>query len=129
MIAPSSLFMVSQRVAYSVWYCRILFLPILVAAGVVLALSNSRAVFEAMIGRQSAFVRTPKRGDREVKKYRLRSPWMAIFEILLGAYCIWSLTYYLSSEKYLIGPFLAIYAAGFLFVGFLTLFHSFRWLR
>ncbi len=129
MIAPSTLYMVSQRAAYTDWYRRILFLPILVAAGVGLALSNSRAVFEAMIGRQSAFVRTPKRGDREVKKYRLRSPWMAIFEILLGVYCIWSLTYYLSSEKYLIGPFLAIYAAGFLFVGFLTLFHSFRWLR
>lgn len=129
MIAPSTLYFVSQRAAYVDWFHRILFLPVLVAVGVGLALSNSRAVFEAMIGRKSGFVRTPKRGDREIKKYRLRAPWMALFEILLGIYCLWSLTYYMSSEKYLIGPFLAIYAAGFLFVGLLTVCHSFRLLR
>jgi cellulose synthase/poly-beta-1,6-N-acetylglucosamine synthase-like glycosyltransferase len=129
MIAPSTLYFVSQRAAYSDWFRRILCLPILVAAGVGLALSNSRAVFEAMIGRKSGFVRTPKRGDHEIKKYRLRAPWMGLFEILIGIYCIWSLTYYISSEKYLIGPFLAIYASGFLFVGLLTVFHSYRLMR
>jgi cellulose synthase/poly-beta-1,6-N-acetylglucosamine synthase-like glycosyltransferase len=129
MIAPSTLYSVSQRAAYPDWFRRILFLPVLVALGVGLALSNSRGVFEAIIGRKSDFVRTPKRGDREIKKYRLRAPWTAVFEILLGMYCLWSLTYYLSSDKYLIGPFLAVYAAGFLFMGLLTLFHSFTSLK
>jgi cellulose synthase/poly-beta-1,6-N-acetylglucosamine synthase-like glycosyltransferase len=129
MIAPSTLYFVSQRVAYPDWFRRILFLPFLVAVGVGLALSNSKAVFEAVIGRKSGFVRTPKRGDREIKKYRLHAPWISISEILLGIYCIWSLRYYILSGKYLIGPFLAIYAAGFLFVGFLTVWHSFRLLR
>ena len=129
MVAPSTLYTASQRAAYPDWLHRILFLPVLVAVGVGLALSNSRAVFEAIFGIKSEFVRTPKRGDHEIKKYRLRAPWTAVIEILLGSYCLWSLTVYLSAGKYLIGPFLAVYAAGFLFVGLLTLFHCFRLIK
>jgi len=42
----------------------------------------------------------------------------------LGIYCAGSLGYYLAAGKYLVGPFLAAYASGFLFVGFLTLAHA-----
>ncbi len=76
------------------------------------------------MGRESAFVRTPKRGDREIKAYRIRLPWSGILEILLGIYCAASLGYYLAAGKYLVGPFLAAYAAGFLFIGMLTLAHA-----
>lgn len=121
MTAPSALYLVSQRAAYSDWPRRIPYLPFLVMVGIGLAVSNSRAVFEALIGRESGFVRTPKRGDREIKRYRVRLPWIGVLEIGAGIYCLISLHVYLGAAKYLIGPFLAMYAAGFLFVGFLTL--------
>lgn len=124
MLAPSSLYLLSQRAAYPDWRRRILFLPALVVLGVGIAVSNTRAVAEALLGRKSGFVRTPKRGDREIKRYRVRFPGAAILEIVLGIYCAGSLGYYLAAGKYLVGPFLGIYAAGFLFVGLLSVAHA-----
>lgn len=126
LMAPNTLYIVSQHAAYKDWYKRIIFLPFLVVAGVGIAISNSKAVFEALIGHESGFVRTPKRGDKEIKQYKISFPFLAFFEILLGIYCVISLSYYLSAEKYLVGPFLAIYAAGFLFTGLLTFAHLFQ---
>ena len=124
MMAPSTLYFVSQRASYQDWFRRVSYLPFLVVIGVGIAVSNSRAVIEAIIGRKSGFVRTPKKGDREIKHYKIRLPWSGIVEIALGAYCAWSLGYYLAAGKYLVGPFLAAYASGFLFIGLLTLAHA-----
>jgi len=124
MVAPSVLYLVSQRVSYGDWLRRAVYLPFLVVVGIGIALSNTGAVLEALVGRESAFVRTPKKGDREFIAYRIRLPWSGLLEILLGVYCAGSLGYYLAAGKYLVGPFLAAYAAGFLFVGFMTLAHA-----
>lgn len=123
MMAPSTLYLVSQRAAYPDWPRRMAALPFLVMVGVGLAVSNTRAVIEAFIGRESGFIRTPKRGDAERKRYRVGLPVLSILEIGAGLYCAASLNVYLTAGKYLIGPFLAIYAAGFLFTGLLTIAH------
>ena len=83
-------------------------------------------VFEALIGINSDFIRTPKKGDNEVIKYSIKINWISIFEVLLGFYCVWSFFQYLKFSKYLVGPFLCMYALGFLFIGFLTIIHSFN---
>jgi len=125
MAAPSTLYLASQRASYGKgWGRRVVYLPFLVAVGIGIALSNTRAVLEALMGHESPFVRTPKKGDREFMRYRIRLPWSGILEIFLGIYCAGSLGYYLAAGKYLVGPFLAAYASGFLFVGFLTLAHA-----
>ncbi len=126
MMAPSSLYLVSQQAAHPRdWPRRVICLPALVVMGVGLAVSNSRAVFEALIGRKSGFIRTPKKGDRERKRYRVRLPWTALVELAVGVYCAASLAVYLLQGKYLVGPFLAMYAAGFLFIGLLTVAQHF----
>lgn len=127
MTAPSALYFVSQRAAYPDWRRRVLFMPVLVVVGVGIALSNTQAVIEALARHESPFIRTPKRGDREIKRYRTPLPGLAFAEILLGCYCIYSLHVYINAGKYLIGPFLAVYAVGFLFVGALTLAHRMGW--
>jgi cellulose synthase/poly-beta-1,6-N-acetylglucosamine synthase-like glycosyltransferase len=121
MSAPSSLYLVSQRAAYPDWLKRMIILPGLVTIGVGIALSNSRAVFEALLRRESPFVRTPKKGDVETKRYVVGLPWLGFLEVALGAYCLLSLHHYLLQGKYLVGPFLGVYAAGFLFTGLMTL--------
>ena len=45
------------------------------------------------MGRESPFVRTPKKGDREFKCYGIKLPWSGILEIALGIYCAGSLGY------------------------------------
>ncbi len=124
LVAPSSLYLTSQRAVYSDWIRRIKYVPFLAVFGVGLAVSNSKAVFEAMIGRKTGFVRTPKRGDKEIKRYQIKMPWLAFCEIGLGLYCGLSFFHYLSAGVYLIGPFLGIYSAGYLFIGFLSLSHA-----
>ena len=120
MVAPNTLYVVSQRVAYKDWRKRMAYLPFLVVVGIGLALSNSWGVMEAILGHKSGFVRTPKRGDKELLIYRAVLPWSGILEIILGLYCAGSFGYYLAAGKYLVGPFLAAYASGFLFMGLLT---------
>lgn len=123
MSAPSALYIMSQRAAYKNWGSHIIWLPVLIVFGTGIAVSNSRAVFEALIGKKSGFIRTPKRGDRVQKSYRADLPVSALVEIGLGCYCTVSFVAYMHYGKYLVGPFLAIYAAGFLSTGLLTLAH------
>ena len=93
-----------------------LHLPGLVFIGVGIALSNTRAVIEAIAGTTSPFVRTPKSGNKR-KKYSFKANWFPIVEILMGIYCAFSFVYYLQAGKYIIGQFLLIYTLGFLMVG------------
>jgi cellulose synthase/poly-beta-1,6-N-acetylglucosamine synthase-like glycosyltransferase len=124
MMAPILLYVISQKAAYPDWKQRLSRLPVLIIVGVGIALSNTRAVLEAVLSIKSDFVRTPKKGDQELTHYSVKLPWLAAFEILLGIYCTISFFVYLYAGKYLIGPFLGIYAAGFLFIGILTLYQD-----
>lgn len=125
-VAPNSLYFASQRALYPrEWGRRLLWLPALTCIGIGIAASNSRAVVEALIGRKSEFVRTPKRGERATKRYRCAgtvAPWV---EVGLGLYCAGSLAVYLAQGRYLIGPFLFLYAAGFLVIGTAGLVESY----
>ena len=57
----SSFYLVSQKELFpGKWYRTFIFLPALMALGIGLTLTNSKAVIEALIGHQSAFARTPK---------------------------------------------------------------------
>jgi cellulose synthase/poly-beta-1,6-N-acetylglucosamine synthase-like glycosyltransferase len=123
-VAPSLMYAISQAAAGERLRRLIPMLPALVVVGVGLALSNTRAIVEALLGRESEFVRTPKRGDRAVKAYRLPFPWVAAMEIVLGLYNLVALRNYLEAGKTSVCVFLGIYAAGFLFVGLLSLVHA-----
>ncbi len=128
-IAPSTLYLVSQRFAHEKWKRRAMLLPFMLVVGVGMALSNTRAIAEAIIRKESAFIRTPKRGDRAVKSYAIRLPWISIAEIGLGLYSCWTLLQYALAGKLVVSPFIAIYASGFLFIGLLTVCHSLAPLR
>lgn len=116
MCGPSTMYWVSQIVQGRESTKRLFFLPALMCVGVGIALSNTRAVFEAIAGVRSAFIRTPKSGSGKVK-YHATVGLLPVLEVMLGCYCAYSLHVYLAAGKYLVGPFLLIYALGFLFIG------------
>lgn len=123
-MAPSTLYFVAQRYSgYKGWKTRMLALPMLMSLGVGIAVSNTRAVLSAIFGRKSAFVRTPKKGDKVKSRFGQKFPVIAMLELMVGAYCIFGLLEYIDARKFLIGPFLALYAVGFLAVGVLSLMH------
>ena len=118
MMGPNSLYLTSQRMLYPNWWQRIAWFPALMCIGVGIAVSNTRAVIEALVGRESEFVRTPKRGDgAKAKTYRVKTPILPWIELTLGAYCTISLCAYLSLGKLVLSPFLFVYAAGFTIIG------------
>lgn len=126
-VAPSALYFVAQSSSgYKGWFLRMLALPVLMSLGVGIAVNNTRAVLSALLGRKGAFVRTPKKGQRTISIYAQKFPILSLVEILVGAYCVFGLLEYLDARKFLVGPFLALYAIGFLAVGVLSFIHYFN---
>ncbi len=125
-LAPTILYLVAQRVSRKNWKMRILSLPTLMALGVGVAFNNTRAVFSALTGQKGTFVRTPKSGDKTVFVYRSKFPVTAAIELALAIYCFTGFLHYTSAQKYLVGPFLGLYAVGFLVVGCMSLMHYLR---
>jgi hypothetical protein len=96
------------------------------ALGVGVALNNTRAVLSALSGQKGAFIRTPKAGDKLVHIYKSKFPYASVFELTLAIYCFVGFYQYTTAEKYLVGPFLGLYAVGFLVVGSMSLTHYLR---
>lgn len=103
-------------------------MPALIAAGVALTLSNTRAVIEALMGHQTAFVRTPKYAitGSEKKaavpaKYRSKAGWMPLFEFALGSYFLGMTLYAVDTYNFIAVPLLGIFVAGYYWSSFAKL--------
>jgi cellulose synthase/poly-beta-1,6-N-acetylglucosamine synthase-like glycosyltransferase len=109
------------------WTKGILLIPALMAAGVALTISNTRAVLEALFGVQTAFARTPKYaiGEGKLKlanvKYRSKSGWLPYAEIAVGCYFLYMIDFAIESYNFLVIPFLLIFVGGYFWAGFATL--------
>ncbi len=119
-LGPSTMYTVAafrgpERTISFLWW-----LPFLVIYGVGIAVSNTFAVAEAVLGKPSEFVRTPKKGEQRHSGYRVRENKVWILEVLMGIYSIGSILAALKNGNYGILPFLVIFAAGFLTVGIRT---------
>lgn len=99
----------------------IVHLPLVLALGIGLAINNTRAVIEALVGRRSAFVRTPKLAGRSAAavgaSYNGSGDWQAGLETAFGVYMVFALVVAASAGRILALPFLALFATGFLTLG------------
>jgi cellulose synthase/poly-beta-1,6-N-acetylglucosamine synthase-like glycosyltransferase len=123
-------FAYAQRESRRDWVRQLRYVPVAMTIGVGLALNNTRAVVEGLVGRGGHFHRTPKfqierRGDRwRGKRYGSDvNPW-ALLELALGAYFAWTIIGLARAGLYASIPFFCVYAAGFLYVGGLSLAHA-----
>ena len=124
----SSFYLVSQKELFPRrWPRTFLYLPFLMALGIGLTLTNTRAVMEALFGVQSAFKRTPKyrvqsKSDRALgQKYRRRLGLVPWLELLVGAYFVLMCWYAMSSENYWTIPFLLLFVLGYWYTGLMSL--------
>ena len=125
----SSFYLVSQKELFpGKWYRTFWFLPALMALGIGLTITNSIAVMEALVGKQSAFARTPKyrvlsKQDRAVaaKKYRKRLGWIPYAEMLIGGYFALTIWYAVANENYITIPFLFLFVFGYWYTGLMSL--------
>src|SRR5579885_2594772 len=124
----SSFYLVSQRELFPrKWPRALLYLPFLMALGIGLTITNTRAVLEALAGKQTAFARTPKyrvesRIDKVgAKKYRKRLGWIPWVELMIGTYFAATVYYALDNENYITVPFLVLFVIGYWYTGLMSL--------
>jgi cellulose synthase/poly-beta-1,6-N-acetylglucosamine synthase-like glycosyltransferase len=124
----SSFYLVSQRELFPrTWPRALLYLPFLMALGIGLTVTNTIAVLEALVGKQSAFARTPKYRVQSKKdklhaaKYRKRLGVVPWIELLIGTYFAMTIYYALQNENYLTVPFLLLFVVGYWYTGLMSL--------
>jgi cellulose synthase/poly-beta-1,6-N-acetylglucosamine synthase-like glycosyltransferase len=121
----------SQRELYADWKQRLRYLPFLMSIGIGLSVNNTRAVLEAMFGKQSDFERTPKYGiEREgdewaSKKYHQSVGVQPFIELALGLYFTGTVFYALVNQIYGTLPFLMLFQIGFLYMGLLSILQQY----
>jgi cellulose synthase/poly-beta-1,6-N-acetylglucosamine synthase-like glycosyltransferase len=119
-------YVVCQREIHKDWRARVKYVPFLMSVGIGLSINNTRAVFEALLHKDSEFARTPKYrieadADEWVgKKYRQSVAVQPLIELLLGLYFTWTVFYALANQIYGTLPFLVLFQVGFLYTGLLS---------
>jgi cellulose synthase/poly-beta-1,6-N-acetylglucosamine synthase-like glycosyltransferase len=124
----SVFYLESQRVLFpKSWMKSFWYLPFLMALGIGLTVTNTKAVMEALFGIKSAFARTPKyrvakKGEKsQAAKYRKRlvlAPWI---ELLIGAYFLLAILYTFTNHNYFTAPFLILFVVGYWYTGLMSL--------
>jgi cellulose synthase/poly-beta-1,6-N-acetylglucosamine synthase-like glycosyltransferase len=129
-LGPLSMCLYTQGHLYPNWKQRLYGLPILLILGTGLALNNTRAILEALLGWHSPFVRTPKfhietaADTWRSKRYRPAFPWVSLGEAVLACYCAYSLLLAWQHGALLVNPYLLIYTAGFASVTLYSLWEA-----
>jgi len=124
----SSFYLVSQKELFPrSWLRSLLYLPLLMSLGIGLTITNTIAVLEALVGKQTAFARTPKyrveskKGKVGAKKYRKRLRWVPWVELLIGTYFALAVFYAIDNENYFTVPFLLLFVVGYWVTGMMSL--------
>lgn len=112
------------------WLRIVFYIPMLIAVGIGLCLNNARAVLEAVFNHQSEFTRTPKYGlsdqwaswwQSSYRSARSILPWL---ELLLSAYYLGFVHYAFQHQQWWSLPFFCLFAFGFGYSGWLSLFQG-----
>jgi cellulose synthase/poly-beta-1,6-N-acetylglucosamine synthase-like glycosyltransferase len=121
-------YLMSQRELFpKTWMKTFLYLPFLMALGIGLTVTNTKAVMEALLGIKSAFARTPKyrvakKGEiSQAAKYRKRlvlTPWI---ELAFGAYFFLAILYTFANHNCFTAPFLILFVIGYWYTGLMSL--------
>ena len=123
-------YLFSQRETYPDWRTRVRYLPMVMAVGIGLAVNNTKAVIEALMGKDTEFTRTPKYGiersrdEWQGKKYHQALPVQPFIEVGLGLYFTTAVIYALQNGIYGTLPFLVLFQVGFLYTGLLSIFQQ-----
>lgn len=110
------------------WYKSVLYLPVVLALGIGLAVNNTKATLEAMLGHESPFVRTPKlaAGAESVvrpkrRKYRGGKTILPWIELALGLVYTYTVIMCIQQGIWLALPFMIIFQCGFLYTSLMSL--------
>jgi hypothetical protein len=122
----------SQRELGRRWWEWLPRMPLVMAVGIGLSINNARAVVEALMGYQTAFVRTPKHGVKTSgdsvarKRYKAMASLQPLVELAMAAYMTYGVVYLLERGVYYSLPFLVLFQVGFGYVALVSLWEQSR---
>jgi cellulose synthase/poly-beta-1,6-N-acetylglucosamine synthase-like glycosyltransferase len=122
----------AQRAQGRSWWQSVKSLPFVMALGIGLSVNNARAVVEALMGYETAFVRTPKHGVEKKgqsvarKKYKAAATLQPLVELGLAAYMSYGVFYLWQRGLYAAMPFLVLFLIGFGYVGVVSVYEGLR---
>jgi cellulose synthase/poly-beta-1,6-N-acetylglucosamine synthase-like glycosyltransferase len=129
----SAFYLYAQKELYPrTWWKSIAFMPMLMAAGVALTVSNTKGVLEALFGIQTSFARTPKyaigtgKVNARPAAYRRRSGLLPYVELAIGGYFVYMIDFAIETYNFLAIPFLLLFVCGYFWAGFSTLYQEYR---
>ena len=123
-LASFSFYFLGQRLLHKNWGRRMIRLPFFILAGIGLSLSNTVAVCEALAGKKSPFVRTPKAGGqgahktRGLHRYKARVTVPVLGELVCGLLCFLAFALAWRHGCAMAVQFLLVTGAGFFFLVF-----------
>jgi cellulose synthase/poly-beta-1,6-N-acetylglucosamine synthase-like glycosyltransferase len=129
-LGPPLLYIVAQMAGSQKWRYRLRFLPLLVALGMGLSLSNTGAVLRAVLGVRGEFQRTPKFDIKQSADswvgsvYALRGDWLVWAELLLAGMVLVLLV--MPTTRWTFVPWLLSYATGFGYVALVNLYQTYQ---
>lgn len=126
-------YMYAQKAIHLDWRKRILLFPVFLAGSMGLAVNNTKAVIEALIGKKSEFTRTPKDGTNIPDELKIRRRYaqnrvssLVIFELLLTLYFVIGLGLSVFYIEIAAIPFQMMFLLGFGTIGIMSLKHALR---
>lgn len=131
-IATFLFYSFSQRAIHLDWRNRLLLFPVFLAGSMGLAVNNTKAVFEGLVGIKSGFARTPKEGiignspiKRNIKYKQKKIKLTVVLEIILALYFIAGIAVSLVYMELAAIPFQILFLLGFGTIGWISLRHAF----
>ncbi|MBN2443930.1 MAG: glycosyltransferase [Spirochaetales bacterium] len=134
---PFILFINTIIVIKDNWIKRLTWIPYSLLFGTGLGVNNSIAIFQALLGKKSGFIRTPKTGTKEKSKKweknnyipKNKFPLYTLFELFFCLYSGFGIFLAIREHKYFIIPFLLIYCLAFGTVFFLGIIQNLSHLK
>lgn len=131
-MASFALYITAQKALHVEWQQKILLFPMFMAGMTGLAINNTRAVLEGLVGKKSEFTRTPKYNIISKKDKWQKSNYKfskikvdTIIELLLAIYFLCAIIFSLSRLEISVVPFQLLFFIGFLFSSILSLQQAF----
>ena len=130
-LSVANFYMISQIACERDWFMQLRYIPPVLAVGIGLSVTNTAAVFQALLKRPGEFRRTSKYGvvhsadDWVGKCYRQSMIGQPLVEISLGLYFTLAL-FYVVPNQLLALPFLCLFQFGFLYMGCVSVFQQSR---
>ena len=129
-MGPGAFVVIIQRMYGQSWKSKAKILPALLVYNAGMSVNNTVAVFDAVLGKKSEFLRTPKYGiitkndDWRDKAYNLPFTQTTLLEIFFGVYGVMAVFAAIFSSNPVFVPIIALQTIGFFYIASMSLSHT-----